>query len=51
MISVMDRHAPKGYTATRKQGGWIKSAVFSSSFRLTCQMDDLAHPEYTLAIR
>jgi Uma2 family endonuclease len=33
------RHTPKGYTATRKQEGWIKSAVFGKSFRLTQQVD------------
>lgn len=45
------RHTGKGYTATRKQDGWIKSAVFGTSFRLTQQLDVLGHPEYTLAIR
>src|SRR5438128_2182346 len=29
------RHGPQGYVANRKQGGWIKSAVFGKSFRLT----------------
>lgn len=30
------RHGPKGYAAARKQaGGWVKSAVFGRSFRLT----------------
>ena len=41
----------KGFTATRKQGGWTKSIVFGKSFRLTRQKDDLGHPEYTLAVR
>jgi Uma2 family endonuclease len=44
-------HAAKGYAATRKQAGWIKSAVFGKSFRLTCEKDELGHPEYTLAAR
>jgi Uma2 family endonuclease len=33
------RHTAKGYTATRKQDGWLKSAVFGKSFRLTQQVD------------
>jgi Uma2 family endonuclease len=45
------QHTAKGYTATRKQGGWIKSAVFGKSFRLTRRNDELGHPEYTLAVR
>lgn len=45
------RHTAKGYTATRKQDGWIKSAVFGKSFRLTQEADVLGHPEYTLAMR
>jgi hypothetical protein len=35
----------------RKHGGWVKSAVFGKSFRLTEQTDPLGHPEYTLAVR
>lgn len=45
------RHAATGYLATRKQGGWLKSAVFGKSFRLTQKTDELQHPEYTLAVR
>ncbi len=45
------RHAAKGYVATRKQSGWLKSNVFNESFRLTRQADALGHPEYTLALR
>jgi Uma2 family endonuclease len=45
------RHTPKGYAATRKQGGWVKSAVFGKSFRLTCQNAEDGHPEYTLEVR
>jgi Uma2 family endonuclease len=33
------RHTAKGYTATRKKGGWLKSAVFGKSFRLTQEVD------------
>jgi Uma2 family endonuclease len=45
------RHTPKGYVATRKQGGWIKSNVFGKSFRLTRRTDHLGDPEYTLEVR
>jgi Uma2 family endonuclease len=45
------RHTPKGYVATRKQAGWIKSAVFGKSFRLTQQADEFGNPVYTLAVR
>ena len=45
------RHTSKGYAASRKQGGWVKSAVFGKSFRLTRETDSLGHPEFTLAVR
>jgi hypothetical protein len=45
------RHSAKGYTATRKQQGWIKSAIFSKSFQLLERMGSLGHPEYTLEAR
>lgn len=45
------RRTAKGYTATRKQDGWLKSAVFGKSFQLTQRAGALGHPEYTLAIR
>jgi Uma2 family endonuclease len=45
------RHSAKGYTAVRRQGGWVKSAVFGKSFRLTRQIDDQNNPEYTLSVR
>jgi Uma2 family endonuclease len=45
------RHAAKGYVATRKRDGWIKSAVFDKSFQLTQRANALGHPEYTLAVR
>jgi Uma2 family endonuclease len=45
------RRTAKGYTATRKQDGWLKSAVFGKSFQLTQKVNALGHPEYTLAIR
>ncbi len=33
------RRTAKGYSATRKQDGWLKSAVFGKSFRLTQEVD------------
>jgi Uma2 family endonuclease len=45
------RHTARGYVAARKQGGWVKSAVFGKSFRLAQQTNALGHPEYTLAVR
>jgi Uma2 family endonuclease len=47
----IQRHTPKGYAATRKQAGWVKSAVFGKTFRLTRQVDELGHPSFTLAVR
>jgi len=44
-------HGPRGYVGTRKQGGWVKSAVFATSFRLLRQEDELGHPEFTLEVR
>lgn len=45
------RHTARGYRATPKKGGWLASAVFGKSFRLTRQTDALGHPEFTLEVR
>jgi Uma2 family endonuclease len=46
------RRAAKGYTAARKQDGWLKSAVFGKSFRLTQQADPaLGDAVFTLEVR
>jgi Uma2 family endonuclease len=45
------RHTARGYVATRKQAGWLKSAVLGKSFRLTQQAGADGYPEYTLAVR
>lgn len=45
------RYTDHGYVSTRKQGGWLKSAVFGKSFRLTRQNDELGNPEFTLEVR
>lgn len=44
-------HTAKGFVATRKQRGWLKSAVFGKSFHFSQQRDALGYPEYTLAVR
>jgi len=45
------RRQPDGYVSTRKQRGWLKSAVFGKSFRLSSRPDELGHPEYTLSVQ
>jgi len=50
MLEIL-RHTDEGYVSVRKAGGWVKSAVFGRSFRLTEESDALGHPEYTLAVR
>lgn len=41
----------KGYLATRRQSGWLKSAVFGRSFQLRKETDPLGHPRFVLAVR
>lgn len=45
------RYGSKGYTATRKQDGWMKSAVFGKAFRLTRRAGAGGHPEFSLDVR
>lgn len=45
------RHTPKGYRATPKKDGWLRSAVFGKSFRLLRERDALGHPPFTLEVR
>lgn len=45
------RHAARGYTAVRKQGGWVKSIVFGQLFKLTRKLDPLGFPEFRLAMK
>jgi Uma2 family endonuclease len=45
------RRTARGYAATRKRDGWLRSAVFGKSFQLTHRVNALGHPEYFLAIR
>lgn len=45
------RYTARGYVASRRQNGWVRSGVFGKSFQLTEDTDPLGHPLYTLAIR
>jgi Uma2 family endonuclease len=45
------RHTAKGYVATRKPGGWVKSAVLGQSFRLTQAPNEYGRPDFTLELR
>ena len=45
------KRGAKQYTATRKQGGWVKSAIFGKSFKLTRETDAQGNPEFTLAVK
>jgi Uma2 family endonuclease len=45
------RRTAKDYAPARKHGGWLKSAVFGKSFRLTQQTDARGNPKYTLEVR
>jgi Uma2 family endonuclease len=45
------RRGAKGYTAVRKQGGWVRSLVLSHSFRLTQTTSSIGHPDYLLEVR
>lgn len=45
------RHTPKGYRASAKKDGWIKSNVFGKSFRLIQETNESSDPEYTLEAR
>jgi Uma2 family endonuclease len=45
------RHTARGYVATKKQEGWIRSAVLGKSFRLTATMNKQGHPDYTLHVK
>jgi Uma2 family endonuclease len=45
------KRGKKEYAATRKSGGWVRSAVLGKSFRLTQTEDDEGEPEFTLEVR
>ncbi|MFM9965173.1 MAG: Uma2 family endonuclease [Planctomycetaceae bacterium] len=45
------RHTARGYVTTRPASGWRKSPVFGKAFRLTRQLDELGHPDFTLDVK
>lgn len=45
------RHTADGYAAIEPEDGWLKSAVFGRSFRLSQQTDPLGHPQFTVAVQ
>jgi Uma2 family endonuclease len=45
------RRGPKGYVVTRKQGGWVKSAVLGKSFQLTQRVRKDGNPQYVLEVK
>jgi Uma2 family endonuclease len=45
------KRGKNGFTATRKQAGWLKSAVPGKSFKLVQTEDDTGKPEFTLDVR
>ena len=42
------RWGERGYSATRRQKGWLKSKVFGRSFLLETEPDRLGHPQFFL---
>jgi len=45
------RHGPKGYRRSAKKHGWVASAAFGRSFRLSSRTDKAGRPDYTLEVR
>ncbi len=45
------RPSAKGYVASRKQDGWLKSGVFGKWFRLVRNTDERGNPEYVLEVK
>lgn len=45
------KRGAKKFTATKKQDGWVKSAAFGKSFRLTRDTDGSGNPEFTLEVK
>ena len=45
------RHSRTGYVPVRKASGWLKSAVFQKSFKLTRETDEFGHPSFQLDVR
>lgn len=49
-FEILKRGA-KGFTATRKQSGWVKSSVFGKSFQLTMGKDRSGNPKPSLKVK
>ena len=45
------KRGAKKYAKVREQDGWVKSAVFGKSFRLTQETNPIGHPLYKLSVR
>ena len=45
------KHTTRGYSSVRSSSGWLKSAVFGKSFRLTKRLDELGHPDFVLEVK
>ena len=45
------KHGPKGYTETRKQGGWLRPNSFGHAFRLTRGSDQTGNPIFNLEVK
>jgi Uma2 family endonuclease len=45
------KRGKKGYTAVRKQDGWVKSPLYGRGFRLTIQTGNVVYPTFTLEVR
>jgi Uma2 family endonuclease len=45
------RSTSRGYVTTKKPGGWLRSAVFDRSFRLTRGEDAFDNPQDTLDVK
>jgi Uma2 family endonuclease len=44
------RWTERGYAATRRKEGWLRSKVFGRSFLLTAKPDRLGNPQFFLRI-
>jgi Uma2 family endonuclease len=45
------QHSARGYVSTRRQAGWVKSAVFGKAFRLVQTTDPVGLPQFSLEAR
>ena len=45
------KHGKKAFATVRKEAGWVRSAAFGKSFRLTQSTDAHSYPRFTLEVR